>query len=348
MSSAPDNTDTPIEAPPEWLFELIGFPNLGEGEKAKQAGTPIAVRDGIVRVGRAFTDEQTQTRDAFDFKWHQRATYDSPHFRAKMKAWLIGKYGDPADEPWLNAVRDRKPVVLDAGCGAAFSALEYFGPYGDRINYVGVDISEAVDVARMRFAEEGIPGAFMQCDLMQMPFPDGSVDAIFSEGVLHHTPSTRDAIIAVARKLRSGGTFMFYVYKRKGPIREFTDDYIRDRIADMNPEEAWAAIMPLTKLGHLLGELDIEIDVPEAIDVLDIPAGKINLQRLFYWHIFKAYHDPDFSMDEMNHINFDWYSPAYAFRQSPDEVRAWCAEAGLNIRKIHVEEAGITVVADKV
>lgn len=55
----------------------------------------------------------------------------------------------------------------------------------------------------------------------------------------------------------------------------------------MSPDEAWTAIEPLTKLGIALGEMDVEIDVPTNIDVLNIPAGKINLQRLFYWHVLK-------------------------------------------------------------
>ena len=95
-------------------------------------------------------------------------------------------------------------------------------------------------------------------------------------------------------------------------------------------------------------ELDIEIDIAEPIGVLQIPAGKINLQRLFYWHVFKAYYRPDLTLDEMNHINFDWYAPKNAHRQSIEEVRAWCAEAGLVIERERVEDAGITIDARKV
>ena len=104
---------------------------------------------------------------------------------------------------------------------------------------------------------------------------------------------------------------------------------------------------PITRLGNLLGELNIEICIPERIELLDIDAGKINLQRLFYWHILKCFYRPDYNLDEMNHINFDWYAPKNAFRQSPEEVRAWCEEAGLDIEREHVEEAGITIIARK-
>ncbi|HZT24106.1 MAG TPA: hypothetical protein VFA57_00265 [Pseudolabrys sp.] len=53
------------------------------------------------------------------------------------------------------------------------------------------------------------------------------------------------------------------------------------------------------------------------------------------------------SVEEMNHINFDWYSPRNARRHAPEEVRRWCEELGLAVERERVEEAGITVIARK-
>jgi SAM-dependent methyltransferase len=163
--------------------------------------------------------------------------------------------------------------------------------------------------------------------------------------VLHHTDSTRDALHSLAALLTPGGRFLFYVYRKKGPVREFTDDYIRERLQGMEPEEAWNAVEPLTQLGIALAELGVEVEVPADVGLLDIPAGRYDVQRLFYWHVAKAFHHPDLSFDELNHINYDWYAPANAQRQTPDEVREWCREAGLEIEREKVEEAGITVIA---
>ena len=168
---------------------------------------------------------------------------------------------------------------------------------------------------------------------------------IFSEGVLHHTDSPAETLRRLATLLTAGGRFLFYVYRRKGPIREFTDDYIRGQLQEMSPEEAWKAVEPLTKLGIALGELGVEVEVPEDVEILEIPAGRYDIQRLFYWHVAKAFHHPDLSFDELNHINYDWYAPANAHRQTPEQVRTWCEDAGLEIEREHVEDAGITVVA---
>ena len=74
---------------------------------------------------------------------------------------------------------------------------------------------------------------------------------------------------------------------------------------------------------------------------------RIDVQRLFYWHVAKMFYRADLDFDEMNHINYDWYAPANAARQTPEEVRAWCAESGLSIEREVIEEAGITVIARK-
>lgn len=291
--------------------------------------------------------EQVQTRDAFGFKWAQRATYESDAVKRASRDWLLERYcgNDPARlEEWL---ADGKKVILDAGCGAGFSALLFFGEHLKRHHYLGVDISSAVEVARQRFAEQGLPGDFLQCDLMNLPLPDGSADIIFSEGVLHHTDSTKQAIRYLATKLKPGGRFMFYVYAKKAVIREFTDDHIRQQLMELSDEQAWKALEPLTKLGIELGKLDCEIEVPEDIPYLGIKKGRMDLQRFFYWNICKLYYRPDWSMDEMNHVNFDWFRPLNCHRQTPEQVQAWVAESGLHIERLNVQEAGITVVAKK-
>jgi SAM-dependent methyltransferase len=339
----------PVDSPmaiPEWLPPLLGASGLEEGASLAIGGREFVVRAGIPRSCELLTDAQAQTSDAFGFKWKKRDTFDSPASLARMRAWLIERYGDVAQARWLQPDGGR-PLVVDAGCGAGMSAIELLGAAIPGVRYLGVDVSAAVDVARQRFAERGLPGAFLQCDLAGLPLPAGSADVIFSEGVLHHTDSTERSFLSLARLLKPGGRFLLYVYRRKGPLREFTDDYVRSRVQAMAPEQGWRAMEPLTRLGIALGELDAEIDVPEAIDLLGIPAGRTSVQRLFYWHVAKAFYSPDLTFEEMNHINFDWYAPANAHRHSPEEVRSWCAAANLTIEREVLQEAGITIVARK-
>lgn len=295
------------------------------------------------------TDTQRQTEETFGFKWKKRETYESAAMQQEWRRWLFEKYfdNDASRLELLLPAEGGKKRILDAGCGGGGSALLLFGERLRSHDYLGVDISDAVKVAEQRFAERGIPGRFHQSDLNAIPEELGQFDVIFSEGVLHHTDSVETALRVLAQRLNPGGKFLFYVYAKKAPIREYTDDLIRDAIAPLRNDEAWKALEPLTKLGKALGDLNIEIEVEEDIPYLGILKGRHSLQRLFYYKICKAYYRPDYSLDEMNHINFDWFRPRNCHRHTPDEVRAFCASAGLTVERMHVEESGITVIATR-
>jgi SAM-dependent methyltransferase len=294
-----------------------------------------------------YSPEQTQTAECFAYKWSKRDTYESESMKNQSKNWLIERYcrGDINRlRQWLESGRK---IILDAGCGSGHSAILFFGDLLKNHDYLGVDISTAVNVAQCRFEEMGYPGDFLQWDLMDLPIPDTSVDLIFAEGVLHHTESVEGSLKYLAKKLKNGGRFLFYVYKKKAIVREFTDDLIRKRIQNLTDEQAWKALMPLTKLGHVLGDMKVEIEVPEDIPFLDIKKGKIDLQRFFYWHICKLFYSPDLTLEEMNHINFDWFRPLHCHRHTPQEIEDFCAGAALTIEHMDVQKAGVTVVALK-
>ena len=342
----PSAVSEPVCATPDWLEDVLGVPLPRESGTVDIRGVAYVMRGGILRAAAENSATQVQTRDSFAFIWSNKERFQSDESVGMFGDWYRGMYGDVAQAAWWDDYGP-SPLLVDAGCGAAISAVGLFGARLRSVRYLGLDVSTAVEHAAARMARRGYPAAFVQTSLMAPPLPEGSADVIFSQGVLHHTDSTEAAIKALARKLKPGGRFLFYVYRRKGPIREFTDDYVRDKLQTMTPQQAWDAMMPLTKLGKQLGDLNIEIDITEPIDLLEIPAGRINLQRLIYWHVFKAFHNDRWSLDELNHINLDWYAPINAHRQTPEQVRAWCAEAGLTVEHEHLQESGITIIARK-
>jgi SAM-dependent methyltransferase len=291
--------------------------------------------------------EQKQTAESFGFKWSKRDTYESESMKNLSKKWMIERYcGGDINKlaEWLEGARK---IILDAGCGSGYSAILFFGDHLKNHDYLGVDISSAVNVAQCRFQETGYPGDFMQMNLIDLPVPDRSLDLIFSEGVLHHTDSVEESIRYLAEKLKIGGRFLFYVYARKSVVREFTDDLIRKQLQDLDDEQAWQALMPLTRLGRVLGDMKVEIEIPEDIPLLDIEKGKIDLQRFFYWHICKLFYSPDLTLEEMNHINFDWFRPLNCHRHTPEEIMDFCSGAELTIERMDVQKSGVTVVAVK-
>jgi SAM-dependent methyltransferase len=327
---------------PDWAQDLL-MP-AEPGSSLRFDGRDYVAADGMLRSSALLSQTQAATKDAFSFIWADEDRFESPDAQEKLRLWYIENYGDVANAPWWSDY-GAAPIVLEAGCGKGLSGSLTFGPRLTSLRYLGVDVSNAIFNAIKRYTRLGAHAAFLQDDLTNLPVRDASIDVIYSQGVMHHTDSTETALKALARKLKPGGRFLFYVYRRKGPIREFTDDMIRDRISGMSEQQKWDAMMPLTKLGVALGELDLTVNVPEDIDLLDIPAGEIDIQRLFYWHIFKAFHSDEFSLEELNHINLDWYAPANAHRHTEEEIRRWCDEAGLDVEREHIQTAGISIIA---
>lgn len=325
----------------------------GDGEVVEGAlrspdGRSYTIKDGIPRFVEIADAGQQQTADTFGYKWQQRDSYDSPGFREFAMGWFLERYGFGSEQELRDFFRDRR-LTLDAGCGSGFSSSLWMTPGwrdGSDAEWVGLDISAAIDVAQERLGDVG--GAhFVQGDVSNPPFRGETFDAILSEGVLHHTPSTQGALKALAAALAPGGELLFYVYRKKGPVREFADDSIRDALSSLSPEEAWAALRPLTALGQSLAELKATVEVPEDIPYLGIEAGTYDVQRLVYWHFLKLFWNPELGFEENNHVNFDWYHPEYAHRQTEDEVRGWCADLGLEIFHLNAQESGFTVRARK-
>lgn len=319
--------------------------DIVEAKLRSRGGRVYPIVRGIPRFVVIEDEQQRQTAGSFGFKWAQRANWESPEMLGRHGQWLAQRYGFGTPEDMCSFFRRRRRI-LDAGCGGGWSAGTWLDARWHGATWVGVDISAAIDVAQDRF--RALAGThFVQADVLALPFPDETFDTVFSEGVLHHTPSTELALKAVVAALAPGGEILFYVYRKKGPVREFTDDYVRQIVACLAPQEAWDKLRPLTRLGQALTELRAEVDVPEDIPYLGIKAGRYDVQRLIYWHFAKLFWNDALSFEENNHVNFDWYHPRYAHRHTEDEVRGWCTEAGLQIVHFDVEESGITVRAIK-
>jgi arsenite methyltransferase len=216
MSSARSEVSDPHMR--DWLWSLVGVEPVDEDEEIVVRGRRYVLKGGLLRERAVLSDAQGQTSAAFGFKWRKRDSFESEHVQERARRWLLERYG-PVDEPSFWAEHGESPLLVDAGCGAGYSALALFERVLPAVRYLGIDVSEAVDVAATRFAERGLDGAFLQADITALPLEEGSVDVVFSEGVLHHTDSPRDALLALTRLVRPGGRVMFYagVHRRSDP-----------------------------------------------------------------------------------------------------------------------------------
>lgn len=118
--------------------------------------------------------------------------------------------------PWMPALmgfdKFRGARLLEIGCGMGTDLLQ-FARGGARCT--GIDLTpRSVEITRHRFKLYGADGTFMLSDGEHLPFRDQSFDAVYSNGVLHHTPDTEGAIREVHRVLKPGGTAKIMLYHR--------------------------------------------------------------------------------------------------------------------------------------
>lgn len=331
------------------LAPLLACPVSGtalhwdDSRLVSEAGQTYPVIDGVPRLlpcSKGAGAESLQVQESFGAKWTRLPEWGmDAGTRAFMREWLLRKYGWQDEAGYAGALENRR-AILDAGCGLGREVVN-FAAAAPHAQVVGLEYSRCVSET-IRYLED-LPNAWVvQGDIMRPPLAGGAFDLIFSEGVLHHTPDTRAALGSLLPLLAPGGEIAFYVYARKAPLREFADDFLRERMTKMPVEECWEACRAITSLGRALSRLRAEIEISEPIPPLGIAAGRYDVQRLIYDHVVKCFWNDSFDFEENNLVNFDWYHPAYAHRHTPEEVEGWVREGGLELLWLHTEPSGIT------
>lgn len=303
-------------------------------------GEGYAIEHGIPRFVTAGAD-QSQTIRSFDQKWSRHRYYRS-HTAEFYTQWYLARYGF-LDRKGLSSFLRGKRFILDAGTGLGRDALNFMQHSEATVMAVDTSIA-ALQTAAREIAHPRV--AFIQADAANLPFPDEFFDFINCDQVIHHTPDPRATFDHLRRKLRTGGHVCCYVYRRKGPIREFTDDYVRARVRHLNIDDALSHCEGITKLGRALASLRVRVDIEEDIPLLGIPKGRYDVQRLFHWCVMKCFWNPEFDFFTNNVVNLDWYHPEHCFRFAPEEFHSWF-EDGWDIEAWDVQEAGISCRARK-
>lgn len=335
----------PVSGEPLALSEeSLDGQEIVSGKLTSSSGSSYPIDGGVPALVRAdqFAEGQQETVDSFSWKWQRATKYRSSTLGHYLQ-WYLDRYGFGSEAKLAEFLAGKKRI-LDAGTAHGRDAEMY--SRNAKASIFGLDISYGVRTAYKDLGAH--PNLnFVQGDLTRLPFAEGFFDFIGCDQVIHHTPSTRESLRHLVTRLASGGHICFYVYKKKGPVREFCDDHIRAQTVHMSPEECLKVSEAITKFGKALSDMKITIDVPEDIPLLGIQAGKQDLQRFIYWNMFKCYWNDTMDWDSNVITNFDWYHPLHAHRHTKEEVEQWCKEERLSIEHMDIQESGISVRARK-
>jgi SAM-dependent methyltransferase len=217
-------------------------------------------------------------------------------------------------------------LVLDVGCGtgrfmesAAGLGAEVIGfdlsyamesAAGLGAEVIGFDLSYAVEAACKNVGAK--PGMHvLQADLFKLPFRPGTFDAIYSIGVLHHTPDTRQAFLALSPLLKKGGLIAIWVYAWAGDYSRNLDR-VRACTVGIPHRILYGLCCVIVPLLHALASIQSLRHYTSYIPVSNQGTG-------LTWDILDT---------------FDNYSPKYQWKHSEPEVLGWFKEAGLEVMAV--------------
>lgn len=286
--------------------------------------------------------EAGNTARSFTDKWHRNqdlAFVQTQDEGSEIFRWIVGRNGF-GDGPGLRQYLADRGRILDAGCGngRVTALLARYAPPGAEV--VGVDLT-AADVAAANLRD--LPNVTVHAgDLLGDLSELGEFDFVYCQEVLHHTADPAGAFANVARRLAPGGELAVYVYKRKAPVREFTDDHVRAAIAALPYEQAMEESRSIAQIGRALSALDARITVPD-VPSLGIEAGEYDVQRFVYHFFMKCFWSDELDAEGSAVVNYDWYHPQLCTRHTLEEVNGWFDDAGLAVVHAHVDPYGITV-----
>jgi SAM-dependent methyltransferase len=187
-------------------------------------------------------------------------------------------------------------LALDAGCGTG-RFMEVAADLGAEV--IGVDLSYAVEAAYENMGRRsGIH--VVQADLFRLPFRPATFDVAYSIGVLHHTPSTREAFLRLPPLVKPGGLVAIWVYvwageysRRLERVRSFTVHLPRLLLYGL----CWVCVPLLQRRASMPGPHWIADRIPIS-----------NQHRGLAWDVLDT---------------FDVYSPRYQWKHTEPEVMGW-------------------------
>lgn len=175
---------------------------FGPGSDATAVTTPSPHPDALPGLLARFAAlvargaDRTATRAFFTRRaagWEARFAEDGPRYAAAVER--------------MGALPGGR--VLDLGCGTARALPALRARVGAEGVVAGIDLTPAMLTAARREGRTG-DGALLLADACRLPLPTGTVDGIFSAGLINHVPDPATALREWARVSAPGGVLLLF------------------------------------------------------------------------------------------------------------------------------------------
>ncbi|MEX2545815.1 MAG: methyltransferase domain-containing protein [Phycisphaeraceae bacterium] len=304
---------------------------IDTGRLENEAGQAYPIRNGVPRL---LPDAQLTRGSAEDKAIREKAAAGKTIGASFGREWEHFDYDH--SRTWHETVDDRCKLflqevdatadelkgkwVLDAGCGngSLSRGLNRFG-----CEVLAADVADSVDRAYAYYRAKGNDRThFVQADLMNPPFRHEAVDVLYSSGVLHHNPDTRQALLAVAKALAPGAKIYIWVYHKEPGIKFALQLKLRQVVSPMPAPVKHAFVCVWSVQSMIRQHIRTLLGLNDEKDRLTWRERIVDL--------------------------LDIYTPRYRWMHTQDEVKGWYRELGFeDIKTTEVRDWGFGVVATK-
>ena len=248
------------------------------------------VMTGEETVLRTFSSEWV------NFGWDGKSYWGiEPDVIYKSMRWLLKLEENPI----------QNKTVLEVGIGVG--GIADYMARKEGCELVGMDLSYAVDSAYEHFWKNRFLH-IIQASAFAPPFKSNTFDLVYSQGVIHHTPSTKDAFNSICNLPKPKGRLYIWVYnpldEERNLIRRMTmvlENILRPLCWRLPERLQSLVLLPIIPL-YLIHQNFI---------VMKKGPG------------FKRY-----GFREAMHAARDRFTPRFAFRHTEEEVKGWFNVAG--------------------
>ena len=333
------------------LFSPEITQKLISGHKFCEFDSEFVLENGLIRQLGVSSATQQQTGDLFGYLWQRMEDEGFGVENTELAGWDRARLNSlfPGHRNILNTIfsKSDKPLILDAGCGNGQTGMLFFEDFIPKVRYLAVDISDAVNIASKKLNKGKIKNFCIQCDLNNIPIKDNSVDIVFCPHVLQHTDNIKNSVFSLFKHLKDGGVAFLYCTKPSKPIRQLSDNFLRDSISKLPADKAFEQLSSLTKLGRSLSAIKEELVVEEGIELLGIEPGRYAIQTFIFDFLLRAYFRQEMSFDLNKIYNLDWFGPKNYHGINGKEFVAVCRDAGFEILQFNEQFGSTSITAKK-